>query len=163
MSNFYRTDFKRLILLLLPTFLRKGVLASILFAGSAPMRLLQTKLIEQRDKVLFRLNHNGQIYLLCDAINLTFDKEYYEYHPKAPRITITDYPIGPFETIAHKRSLQISQLIPERKDGAFMIFKRFHNIFYLNAPLEFRDKEAEIKFFIDEYKLASKKYIINYL
>lgn len=67
-------DFKRLMALLLPTFLRKPVLFGLLRAAVKPIETLYGQFCAAREEHIFRLTHNGQVCYLRAALNAKFGK-----------------------------------------------------------------------------------------
>ena len=65
----YKIDWDRLILLLLPTFLRKPVLFGFIKALTAPVAELHYKWLQDRVNTLTRLSYNGQRCYLRKALN----------------------------------------------------------------------------------------------
>lgn len=68
----FEIDFKRLMALLLPTFLRKPVLFGLLRAAVNPIESLYAQFVASRKEHLFRLTHNGQVCYLRAGLNETF-------------------------------------------------------------------------------------------
>lgn len=79
----YKVDFDKLILLLLPTFLRKPVLFGYLKALISPISSLQYRWSKMRDENLKRLSYNCQRCYFRGALNDKFD-------PVLRRITFDD-------------------------------------------------------------------------
>lgn len=75
MNRVFEIDFKKLIVLLLPTFLRKPVLFSLLKALIRPVVILYDDFKTQRTKNLYRANHNGQVCYLRKMLNDYFDND----------------------------------------------------------------------------------------
>lgn len=67
-------DFKRLMALLLPTFLRKPVLFGLLRAAVKPIETLYSEFCTVRKEHIFRLTHNGQVCYLRACLNEKFGK-----------------------------------------------------------------------------------------
>lgn len=84
----YKVDFDKLILLLLPTFLRKPLLFGYLKALVLPIASLHYQWLQMRDENLKKLSYNCQRCYLRGALNDNFD-------PDLRRITIGD--TGGFE------------------------------------------------------------------
>ena len=68
----FSTDFRRLAILLTPTFLRSPVISAMLTAMAAPLQTLRDKFNARRDDNLFRLGHNGQVCRIKHALNSQF-------------------------------------------------------------------------------------------
>ena len=71
----YKIDWDRLILLLLPTFLRKPVLFGYIRALISPIASLHYKWQQMRTANLLKLSYNGQRCYLRKALNDKFDPE----------------------------------------------------------------------------------------
>lgn len=82
----YKIDFDRLILLLLPTFLRKPVLFGYLRASISPISSLHYRWEQMREANLKKLSYNSQKCYLRGALNDNFD-------PELRRIYIDGVPI----------------------------------------------------------------------
>lgn len=82
----YKIDFDRLILLLLPTFLRKPVLFGYLRALVSPIVSLHYNWSQMRERNLVKLSYNSQKCYLRKALNDYYDQD-------ARRITIVDVPV----------------------------------------------------------------------
>lgn len=70
------TDYKKLAVLLLPTFLRKSGLTAIVRVLMQPLASLHDTFKAKRDDHLFDLSHNGQVCRLKDALNSLDGLEY---------------------------------------------------------------------------------------
>jgi len=68
----FEIDFKRLMALLLPTFLRKPVLFGLLRAAVKPIETLYASFCVSRGEHLFRLKHNGQVCYFRACLNDKF-------------------------------------------------------------------------------------------
>lgn len=79
----YKVDWNKLILLLLPTFLRKPVIFGYLKALVSPVESLHYQWSRMRDENLKKLRYNSQKCYLRGALNDAFDNE-------LRRITITN-------------------------------------------------------------------------
>ena len=81
----YNIDWNRLILLLLPTFLRKPIMFSFIKALIAPMESLHYEWKQRRAANLLKISYNGQKCYLRKALNDVAD-------PELRRIVIQDVP-----------------------------------------------------------------------
>ncbi len=67
-------DINKLILQLIPTFLRSKQLLSLLFlAVSSPLRSIYDNWYNKRQQDLYKIEHTGQVYSLRKALNDRFD------------------------------------------------------------------------------------------
>ena len=147
----YRVDFDKLILLLLPTFLRKPVLFGYLRALVAPIASLHYKWSRMRDENLIKLSYNSQRCYLRKALN---DK----YDPELRRITID----GTLET-----TQDYIYTAAENLDVYLGVMYLEQDFNYSNSTVDFlvnvpgqllNDKINEITATINFYKLAGKSY-----
>ncbi len=159
----FKIDFKKLVILLLPTFWRERKFTSWLIALVSPISTLYSKFMNLRKKNWYDLNHNGQVCYLEKALNDKFDNE-------LRRIEISDG--SSFEqkyiyTKAENRPVFL---------GTFYIHNRSEIRdtsvdFIVKIPYEVYEAEkqmtedGEYRFFnieglVNYYKLASKRYEI---
>lgn len=82
-KKYYTIDFYRLSLLLMPTFLRTGLIAAFLRAIVSPLQMLYAVFGNFRADADYKLSHNSQVCYLQKVLNDTFDNT-------LRRITITD-------------------------------------------------------------------------
>lgn len=69
----YDVNFKRLALLLLPTFWRRPLFAAMAYAAVSPLQYLHTRFILWKRESDYRLEHNGQVCYLRALLNDKFD------------------------------------------------------------------------------------------
>ena len=160
----YDVNFKRLALLMLPTFWRKPLLATIAYAAVSPLNYLHTKFVLFQRSTDYRLTHNGQVCYLRAVLNDQFD-------PIERRITITEDAgnVGPL--MLWHRSEERAQLLPMRETWqAFIVNRRgFEGInsfdFWVNIPVVLLEAVdiTRLKAIVNTYKLASKRFSINYI
>lgn len=79
----YKVDINRLVLLLLPTFLRKQVMAQFIYSMVSPIKTIYNDWLAMRTSNLYILEHNGQVCYLRKVLNDAFD-------PELRRIEIAD-------------------------------------------------------------------------
>ena len=157
----YDINFKRLALMLLPTFLRRPVTAYLLIRDSAaPIAHIHTKLVRLRNETVYRLEHNGQVYfcvrLLNDALDLS-----------QRRITVDDKESDSLPRHANIHLNQCRQsFLPLREDGRLVINRRgfsgAKNIdFWVTIPEELMavTDEKQLTAIVNTYKLASKRWV----
>jgi hypothetical protein len=159
----YDVNFKRFALLMLPTFCRQKVLAGILYALVSPLNYLHTRFILFYRQTHYRLTHNGQVCYLRAALNENFD-------PIERRITLSD--TGSSEGLTlYMREKELEKLVYKREcDRAIIINRRGFGgasgfDFWINIPYSlYKDIDAtRLKAIVNTYKLASKRYEINYI
>jgi len=73
MSKIFDIDYKRLIVLLLPTFLRKPILFALLKALVQPIIVLYDDFKKNRDENLYKATINSQVCYLRKMLNDKFD------------------------------------------------------------------------------------------
>lgn len=177
MSKVFDVDFKRLVALLLPTFLRKPLLFALLRATVRPLISVHTAFQASRHDALYKANHNGQVCSLRGMLNDAFD-------PDLRRIKIKDaealgwcilYKKEAFTDEFGKQPVFVSCGV---RRGKTIVFKDkgYRRIpkqgaigatgadFSVMVPMALRDKvdESRIVSLVNYYKLASKRYSIQY-
>ncbi|MCM1302100.1 MAG: hypothetical protein NC250_01200 [Alistipes senegalensis] len=158
----YDINFKQLALLLLPTFLRRPMMASLTYAVITPLNCIHAKFLRFRNDAAYRLNHNGQVCYLRAALNDTFD-------PELRRITVTDTAQNVGVMLVFRRDEDRPILVPLRGSDTVLPVNRrgFGGVsgydFVVNIPLALRGiDEARLTAVADTYKLASKRFAISY-
>jgi hypothetical protein len=158
----YNVNFKKLVQLLLPTFLRKPVIAAFAETMTEPVIAVKFMFDDYRKDVNYRLYHNGQVCYLRAVLNDYFD-------PILRRITITDADKDMNPSVIFLRSENRFVMIPERQSSSAVILNRrgFSGTsgydFTINVPTELIDQNNRITAIADIYKLVSKRYSINYI
>lgn len=158
----YDVNIKRLGLLLLPTFLRRPLMASLLYAVLTPLNYLHTRFMLFRQDAAYRLGHNGQVCYLRAVLNDTFD-------PELRRITITDTAKNIGVLSVYLREEAQAVLVPLRATGTTLLVNRrgFGGVngydFVVNVPQALRGlDESRLKAVVNMYKLVSKRFAISY-
>ncbi|MCD8080182.1 MAG: hypothetical protein LUF04_07165 [Bacteroides sp.] len=159
----YDVNYKKLALLLLPTFLRKPVIAALAYAATAALNRIHTRFDTLRKDSDFRLLYNGQVCYLRAVLNQYFD-------PIQRRITITENADAVNNSQVFMRGLDQSQFLPTREQNKPLVINRkgLSGVnsydFWINLPHELRDEiqPERLKAVTDTYRLASKRYEINY-
>lgn len=160
----YEVNFKRLALLMLPTFWRKPILGAITYAMVSPLCYLHTRFILFRRESIYRLTHNGQVCYLRAVLNDQFD-------PIERRITVTEDADSVGILMLRNREEDKAILLPARETGRAIIVNRrgFDGIngfdFWINIPLVLLETVdvTRLKAIVGTYKLASKRFSINYI
>ncbi len=177
MSKVFELDFKRLVALLLPTFLRKTLLFALLRAMVRPLVSVHTAFMAARRDALYKSNHAGQVCSLRSVLNDAFD-------PALRRIRIKDaeslgwcilYRKEAFTAELGKQPVVVSlgtkqgKTIVFEDKGCRLIPKQgaigaTGADFAVLVPMELRGKvdESRIVSLVNYYKLASKRYSIQY-
>lgn len=160
----YEVNFKRFALLMLPTFWRRPILATIAYAMVSPLSYLHTRFVLFRRETIYRLTHNGQVCHLRAVLNDQFD-------PIERRITITQDAASAGVLMLHMREEEQAFLLPLRETGrAFIVNRRgFGGIngfdFWVNIPISLYDTVdvSRLRAIVGTYKLASKRFSVNYI
>lgn len=149
----YNLDINKLTTLLTPTFLRKQKFLAWLRVLHFPLIKVVDDFNFNRNENLYNLAHNGQVCYLRGALNDRFD-------PSQRRIRITD---------GNRYKREYIYTDGEQKP-------RFLDTIYLRDDADYGDtgvdfiveipqgltyNQFEMKYFIDFYKLASKRYKIQ--
>lgn len=155
----FQIDYKRLVLLLLPTFLRKPRLFAFLCALTFGIAELHAKFLKDRNANLLRIKRNGQVCYLRGLLNDELD-------PEERRIQIKDGTTEGDWIFAMDED-EAYQLFIDT--GGTMVYSEDRIIsntafFYVFIPWskEQTDLNNRLRNFLNEYKLLSKKYIIQH-
>lgn len=158
-------DYKRLVLLLLPTFLRKSRLFAFLTAMTVGIDNLYSAFKSNRNANITRIRSNGQVCYLQGTLNNELD-------PTTRLITIKDgEPEGNW-LMAYDQGYHNQLLIrkePGGETGVHLVYseEKISNnasTFYVSVPwANTKEKESNtnhLRALLNEYKLLSKKYNI---
>ena len=163
-NGIFNVNIKRLALLTLPTWLRRPLAGALIYAGVTPLGRLLQELRAYRNATRYRLSHNGQVCKLRGVLNDEFD-------PELRRIEIEDR-----DSMESREASTVWQreagrwvMVPRRGTGAVSIHREGFSgtsgyDFWVRVPEELRDSETEtrLRAIVNMYKLASKRYAINY-
>lgn len=159
----FQVDYKRFIVLLLPTFLRRPVLFGLLRAAIQPLEVLYSRFCAARSGHIYRLTHNGQVCYLRACLNDHFKSK-----------------TGSFEIISMEREgewifavtetgervpITISEDNISPLDDVPVVYNETmlntaQNDFIVSVPADVWDThKEEIKAMVDKYKLISKRAI----
>lgn len=150
-------------MLLLPD-LRKPGISAVLYAGVSAIGRLHVEFNSYRSNVDYELAHNCQVCYLRGAINDMFDFD-------LRRLTVTEDNYEEEGVIIYHRELNKSPHLPMRESGdALRVFRRGYGAsggidFWINIPsvLKSNINESQLRAVLNRYKLASKRYAINYI
>lgn len=161
----YIINFKRLVVFLLPTFLRKRRTYEYLLALIEPIVVLYTEFKKYRADVIYRLEHDSTVYSIENVLNDSFD-------PQLRRIEIKDVfegqPLYFYEEAANKPVY----FYPESDNKPVYFYGDSYfapatTDFIVLMPDDLKPpigslslRISEIKKEVDYYKLASKRYEI---
>lgn len=148
----YKVDWDRLVLLLLPTFLRKPKIFGYLKALISPIVSLHYRWLQMREANLKRLSYNGQRCYLRGVLNDTCD-------PELRRIYIQDIP-----------ELSSNYIYTPEENLDYYLDTMFLDLDFTEAgetvdlvvyvPNEIMNKINEITAILEFYTLAGKQYKI---
>lgn len=160
----YNVNIKRLALLTLPTWLRRPLAGALIYAGVSPLGRLLGELRAYRSATSYRLSHNGQVCKLRGVLNDEFD-------PELRRIEIEDSDSTGNREAATVWLREMGRwvMVPRRGAGGASIHREGFGgtsgyDFWVTVPGELRTAETEtrLRAIVNTYKLASKRYAINY-
>lgn len=163
-AKIYAVNMKRLALLLLPTFWRKPLIGGLIYAGVSVLGRQLGELREYRKETGCRLLHNGQVCKLRGVLNDKLD-------PVERRITIEDSETAVTEEASNMWLREVGRwvILPRRGNGAAIThrsgFSGTSNCdFWVELPQQLKNEETvtRVKGIVNMYKLASKRYTINY-
>lgn len=164
-DNVYRVGMRRLALMTLPTWLRRPLAAAVIYAGVMPLARLLHDLRTYRGQTRYRLGHNGQVCRLRGLLNDEFD-------PVLRRIRVEDGdgPGSRDTALVWRRETGRPVMVPGRGRGAAVIHREGFGgtggyDFWLAIPRELAGTEEEqrLRAVTDIYKLASRRYAVNYI
>ncbi|MCD8177319.1 MAG: hypothetical protein LUE98_07805 [Tannerellaceae bacterium] len=152
-------NIKKLGLLLLPTFLRRPVIASLMYASVTGLHYIYSNFLRVRTGQNYRLTHNGQVCYLKAVLNDSFDTT-------SRRIRISDSSEASEISIIYKREEEKPVYLWQRKEGGGMIinkrgFSGTQNFdFYIEIPYSLYNtlQIEQVAALANTYKLASKRY-----
>ena len=177
--KWFEIDYKRLVLLLLPTFLRRPRIYAFLTAMTFGVEELHRQFSRQRDANLLRCRRNGQVCYLRALLNDELD-------PVQRRITLEDASqpgnwlmifdeSTSYQTLIRSEPGTDSNFIPISNpisnpgaavhilyDEAAILENT--SFFTVTVPwnVQMEDSTNRLRSLLNEYKLLSKTYIINY-
>lgn len=161
-NGIFNVNVKRLALLTLPTWLRRPLVGALIYAGVTPLGRLLQELRAYRNRTSYRLRHNGQVCKLRGVLNDEFD-------PELRRIEIEDGESmeGVEASVVWQRKECRWVMAGRRGEGAAIIHRRgFSGVsgydFWISVPEDLGDVETRLRAIVNMYKLASKRYAINY-
>lgn len=157
-------NIKRLALLALPTWLRRPLAGAVIYAGVSPLGRLLQELRAYRSATSYRLSHNGQVCKLRGALNDEFDPD-----RRCIEIEESESAGNREATAVWLREMGRWVMVPRRGGGAVSIHREGFNgtsgyDFWVTVPEELRTAETEtrLRAIVNMYKLAGKRYAINY-
>lgn len=161
-EGIYRVNVRRLALLTLPRWLRRPLAGALLYAGVSPLGRLVGELRRLRRETGYRLGHNGQVCKLRGVLNDVFDGE-------ERRITVTDAVSGSGgdRSVVWQRETGRWVMLPLGGAGAALIHREGLGgtgdvDFVVNVPGCLSVDETRVRAVVNMYKLAGKRFAINY-
>ncbi|MDR3287051.1 MAG: hypothetical protein LBT27_06385 [Prevotellaceae bacterium] len=156
----YVVEYKKLVLQLLPTFLRKPFVCAFMYSTVQPVMSVKFAFDDYRTATNYRLNHNGQVCYLRAVLNDYFD-------PILRRITIGDAENNLETMIIYLRETENFKIVPKRPSALILNKRGFGGVnsfdFTINVPAELMQENDRITAITNIYKLASKRYSIKYI
>lgn len=155
----FQIEYKRLVLLLLPTFIRKSRIFAFLCALTFGVSELHVRFLKNRDVNLLRIKRNGQVCYLRGLLNDELD-------PTGRRILLTDASVEGDWIFAMNEGESYQLLI--NTAGVLVYSEDFiiGNTAFFNVYVPWGKEQADLnnrlRNFLNEYKILSKKYIIQY-
>lgn len=162
-NNIYRIDFDKLVFYLTPTFLRRIKLYNWLRVIVSPIAALYSTFMSYRDVIRYRLNHNSQVCYLQAVLNDAFDNIDRRIIIKSGGFLQPLYVYTPPEErpvyIGKEYIYTTAQLEGGQSD------------FIVQFPIALKPVDAttlqgylnDIESVVNEYKLASKTYEIQWI
>ena len=157
----YDVNFKKLVVLLTPTFMRVPTITAFLQAAASQIAYLLTLLVKFRTSTNYRLFHNGQVCYLRAVLNDQFDPidrliEIVDAESKAAVMI----PRREFEILVPNRYTPVLIVSARGYVGAsgFDFVVRVHNYIYTNPTTM-----LQLKAVVNIYKLASKQFDVTTL
>ena len=159
----FTIDYNRLVVLLLPTFLRRPVLFGLLRASVSPLISLYDSFCMAREEHNYRLAHNGQVCYLRACLNDHFKSRMGTFD------IITVERVGEWlyavtET-GERISVAISEDNADEAENVPIVYNELtlnseQNEFIVSVPADIYDTSLEeVKALVNQYKLISKRAI----
>lgn len=149
----YQINYSQLAGLLTPSFLRKPKMLAFLSAIVLPIQYLHIQWLSKRERDWYVINHTGQVYSLRNALNDRLD-------PSLRQIYLSDgnsFPRDYVYTTAETNPVYLGKIFIKTSSEYFGTGVDF----YVHVPAEIIASSIfEIKYIVELYRLASKRYII---
>jgi hypothetical protein len=156
--SLYKIEYKKLTAQLLPVVLRKPRLLAWLWSIITGVENIYDNFVIARNERLRRIKSSGQVCVLEGMLNDEADNE-------QRRIQIFDGQIGSNWMYAYREAENFQEIFtPDEVPGEdFMV--EISVFFTVSVPWSYGtndDAERRIKWLLNNYKLAGKKYVIKY-
>lgn len=149
MNPIYNLDWYKFAIWNIAAVLQQNKLVVFVKALLQPVITLHDDFSAYQNQTRFVLHTTGQVCRLRGALNTVFDTT-------LRRITITDGLIGEVlyaYTVAENNPQYLPQFLHDTNGYQFIV----------NVPVSLIGNDADIRRFINTYKLPTTKYIINYV
>lgn len=177
----YNVDYKRLVMHLLPTFLRQPCIFGLLRAALVPLEQLHSMFLAKRKAQIYKLTHNGQVCYLTAVLNDNFPSGVarfsiasverqgdwlYAISENGESIPLTAEEgelVQHIEPVAPRRQPRVWYEIVGGDDVPIVYdeiaLNSAQNTFIVNVPTDIYGSPAQllaVKEMVDRYKLVSK-------
>lgn len=152
----FTVDMKRLVILLMPVKWRQPTFIAWLGSLVVPVQMIYSSFMNNRAANLYNLAHNSQVCYLRKVLNDVFD-------PDLRRIRITDgqkHDPKYIYTRGEQRPKYLGTMFLRRREDYISDGIDFRVIIPIGFALQ--PVQHQMKATIDFYKLASKRYSIEY-
>ncbi len=156
--SLFDINYKKLVVLLLPTFMRKPVLIAFLQSVTVPLMELHGSFSTNRQDNLYRLQMNGQVCLLRSLLNKKFDLE-------KQRIRISDGVVeGVWQYAWDEEQIYTNCLLVQPVmlwDTAIILKATSGFAVFLPQELNNDTNAFQVKSYMNNFKLLSKSYTLQ--
>jgi hypothetical protein len=154
----FELNIRKLFINLLPTFLRKPGIISVVSAVATGMQHLYTRITTNRNANLYKLNHTPQVASLEHLLNDRYDSRH-------RRIYITDGDYRQQILLYRKVELRDIPLYRSEEQNDIPLYLSeeagfIDESFIVHIPVELDILEAEIRVMVDFFKLVGRKFKI---
>ena len=162
-NRIFNVNFSKLAVLLTPIFWRKAIFMNFIYCFIEPIKVIHNEFKVFRKNSIYKIVHNGQVMILEKVLNDAFDNT-------LRRIYITDSlikdPLYIYSTPEQKPVYLGSEFLYD-----FSVFNDIGTDFNVIFPISLKpvtafdllNSENRIKALINYYKLASKRYKIQWI
>lgn len=155
--KWYTININRLVELLLPRVLRKGVLTGLITSLIFPLNRLQSLFAAYRADVDYKLNHNSQVCFLQAVLNDRFDNVMRRIFIDAAPITTWDGFLWDEET---DRPIMLGTYLIQAE--MFVGAESLDIIVFIPSAIQLNENDnIKLDALIRNYKLAGKRYTIQ--
>lgn len=162
-DKIYIIDYNKLLVWLLPTFLRRVKLSKWLKVLLHPITILYNDFLKYRKRVNYKLSHNSQVCYLQKVLNDSFDTEQKRIYIKNGLFIQALYVYSPQENLPVYIDTQYiysdEDLIGRQDDFIVLVPSQLKP----SNPIALEGFLNDMKALINEYKLASKTYSIKWI